>query len=50
MDRRKEMTYAETSEEGILKRVSDEMIKRPPPWHDDEVDSVKVWHLSYSLV
>ena len=42
MDRRKEMTYAETSEEGIYKRVSDEIIKRPPIWHDDEVDSVKV--------
>ncbi|XP_065063973.1 uncharacterized protein LOC135690373 [Rhopilema esculentum] len=41
MDRRKEMTYAETSEEGIFKRVSDEIIKRPPIWHDDEVDSVK---------
>ena len=42
MDRRKEMTYAYTSEEGIYKRVSDEIIKRPPIWHDDEVDSVKV--------
>jgi len=41
MDRRKEMTYAYTSEEGIYKRVSDEIIKRPPIWHDDEVDSVK---------
>eukprot|EP00794_Sanderia_malayensis_P019417 gene19417-21341_t len=41
MDRRKEMTYAETSEEGIFKRVSDEIIKRPPLWHDEEVDSVK---------
>lgn len=41
-DRQKEEKYMERTDEVIYQRAAEEHIRRPPLWHDDEVDSVRV--------
>lgn len=41
-DRKKEEQYMVRTDEAIYQRASEEHIKRPPLWHDDEVDSLRV--------
>lgn len=41
-DRKKEEKYMERTDEVIYQRAAEEHIRRPPLWHDEEVDSVRV--------
>ena len=38
----REEKYMERTDEVIYQRAADEHIRRPPLWHDEEVDSVRV--------
>jgi len=40
----------ERTDEVIYQRAAEEHIRRPPLWHDDEVDSVRVSLLLYVLI
>ena len=41
-DRKKEEKYMERTDEVIYQRAAEEHIRRPPLWHDEEMDSVRV--------
>lgn len=40
-DRKKEEKYMERTDEVIYQRAAEEHIRRPPLWHDEEMDSVR---------
>ena len=40
--RQKEEKYMYRTDEAIYQRATEEHIKRPPAWHEEEVDSVRV--------